>query len=108
MKKHIIILLGLIASFLLQAQNPQFEFVKFNQGSQGDASGMTLSKDSYGNIYIQGGFTGTVDFNPSLTQAYWLTATIIGYTGGYNRYIQKLDSNGNFIWVRSFYFSTVT
>jgi hypothetical protein len=102
MKKYIIIILGLIASILVQAQNPQFEWVKTNQGYQGDANSYYIQTDSLDNIYSIGEFTGSIDFNPSPSQAYWLTST----TNKLSYYIQKLDSNGNFVWVRQIDFES--
>ena len=54
--------------------------------------GKSIATDESGYVYTVGQFFGTVDFNPSLDTSY-LTSTI----GGYG-FIQKLDSNGNFVW----------
>jgi uncharacterized repeat protein (TIGR01451 family) len=53
-----------------------------------------ISTDSSGNVYVTGFFSNTVDFDPgpginSLTSF-----------GGYDVFVWKLDSAGNFIWVK--------
>jgi len=58
-------------------------------------SGNSMSVDNSGNIYTTGSFRGTVDFDPN-AGIYNLTAA-----GGSDIYIQKLDSEGNFIWAKS-------
>lgn len=53
-----------------------------------------ITVDNLGNIYIQGDFQGTIDFDPgSSTQN--LTAS-----SGFETFIQKLDTNGNLLWVK--------
>lgn len=56
--------------------------------------GVDIALDPSGNIYITGYFYGTVDFDPgSGTQN--LTSL-----GGADIFVQKLDPNGNFLWVK--------
>jgi hypothetical protein len=52
--------------------------------------------DGAGNLYLAGGFTGTVDFDPGPNQ-YLLTGS-----GTNNTYVLKLDSAGNFLWAAAF------
>jgi hypothetical protein len=47
--------------------------------------------DSQGNIYLFGGFAGTVDFDPS--------ASVSNINSG-GSFLAKYDSNGNFIWAK--------
>ena len=54
--------------------------------------------DASGNLYTTGTFQGTVDFDPGIGK-YNLTAR--GNTFG-DVYISKLDSDGHFIWAKSF------
>jgi hypothetical protein len=62
-------------------------------GSQNDgADGIVIDSDN--NLYITGFFTGMVDFDPNAGEVN-LTAT-----ASTNTYILKLNSDGEFIWVR--------
>lgn len=58
--------------------------------------GFSIDVDSDMNVYTTGRFQGTVDFDPGPVQ-YNLTSA-----GGYDIFVSKLDSSGNFVWVRSF------
>ncbi len=55
----------------------------------------SLGIDPMGNLYITNSFVGTVDFDPG-TGSFYLSSS------GWERttFIQKLDSNGNFLWVK--------
>ena len=55
-----------------------------------------ISVDINGNSYSTGVFRGTVDFNPGIGN-FNLTAG-----GGGDIYVQKLDANGDFLWVQQF------
>lgn len=59
--------------------------------------GNALSADEPGKLYITGRFAGTADFDPSPSTAFNITAS-----GGYDNYICKLTSGGNFVWVKNF------
>lgn len=59
-------------------------------------SGHAITLDDFGNIYTTGHFMGTVDFDPS-SDTVSLTAL-----GDRDVYIHKLDSNGDFVWVKQF------
>ena len=54
----------------------------------------SITTDANGNIYTTGDFQNTVDFDPG-SEIFNLTSN-----GGYDIYIQKLDSNGNFLWAK--------
>jgi hypothetical protein len=58
-----------------------------------DINSIVLDND--GNIYSIGTFSDTVDFNPG-------TGIFNLFTSGTDIFIQKLDSNGNFIWAKNF------
>ncbi|GAA4937802.1 hypothetical protein GCM10023314_07990 [Algibacter agarivorans] len=60
-------------------------------GTSGDHS-QSMANDQSGNIYTTGFFNNTVDFDPS-PSTYELTSN-----GNSDIFVQKLDSNGNFIW----------
>lgn len=59
----------------------------------------SMSTDYIGNLYLTGEFEDTVDFDPSI-QTVNLTTAFNG--SGFDRdvYILKLDSTGNFLWVK--------
>lgn len=60
----------------------------------GDVTGKAIKIDSSGNIVIGGSFSQTVDFDPG-------TATLnLTSAGSEDVFIEKLDTNGNLIWVR--------
>ena len=63
-------------------------------GGNSQEWGVSIAVDNVGNTYITGFFKDTVDFNPGSG-----THTLIS-TGIMDIYIEKLDSNGNFIWVK--------
>ncbi len=69
----------------------------FEGGSiYGGGFGNSITTDNQGNVYTTGIFYGiTIDFNPG-SGVDTLTSN-----GGYDTFIQKLDSNGNFIWAKS-------
>jgi hypothetical protein len=64
-------------------------------GSSNNDYGRTIALDSSNNVYIAGDFLGTVDFNPSAG-----TTNITSDTTWFDAYILKLDTDGNFIWVK--------
>lgn len=57
---------------------------------------MNLAVDNAGNVYSHGTFYGAVDFDPGID------STILTDRGYEDFYIQKLDTDGNFLWVESF------
>jgi len=56
--------------------------------------GVSIATDANSNVYTTGNFRGTVDFNPG-SGIQQLTAS-----GTKDIFIQKLDANGNFLWVK--------
>ncbi|CAN5135540.1 hypothetical protein BH09BAC5_BH09BAC5_10330 [soil metagenome] len=65
-------------------------------GGTGDDRGMAVTTDANENVIATGHFIGTVDFDPSASNA---NLTTISYT--YGIYLLKLDPNGNYIWAKS-------
>jgi len=65
-------------------------------GTHGLAWCQDITTDPQGNIYLCGQFNGPVDFNPGPGED-----TLIAQVGT-DGFVLKLDSLGNFIWVRDF------
>jgi hypothetical protein len=63
-------------------------------GGQGDDWAYSLAVDATGNVYCAGGFQDTVDFDPG-QDTFNLTSA-----GGNDIFIQKLDSDGKFVWAK--------
>lgn len=63
-------------------------------GSATSDIGRSIELDASGNIYVAGAFQGTVDFDPG--------PAISSYTsnGSNDIFVLKLNSSGNFIWVK--------
>ncbi len=73
--------------------NGNFLWVKQMGGINYDAA-FSLALDQFGNIYTTGWFSGTVDFDPNIG------ITNLTAAGSWDIFIQKLDSNGNFVWAK--------
>ncbi len=65
-------------------------------GGSGVNSGQSITVDSNGDVLISGYFSGTADFDPGVG-IHNLTSS-----GGMDIFILKLDSNGGFLWAKSF------
>lgn len=64
-------------------------------GDANDDYGNGLCVDASGYVYLTGSFEGTVDFNPGAGTAN-LTSV------GVDAFILKLDTDGNYVWAKSF------
>ena len=90
MKKILLIFSLTHAAFVLNAQTPNFKWAK-----QMGGGGSSITLDALGNVFMTGGFSGTVDFDPG-------PGTFnLSSAGSNDIVIQKLDSSGNFIWAKS-------
>ena len=72
-----------------------FDWVRTFGGSDWD-TGYYIDCDSDDNLYITGNFRNTVDFDPGIFEY------DVSSTGGSDIFIEKLDSNGDFVWVKTF------
>lgn len=92
MRFFFLIVYLLVSNLYLYSQT--YEFAK-SFGSLNSDFGNSIAIDKYKNIYTVGTFMGTIDMDPSssvfnLTNNGWLDV-----------FVQKLDSNGNFVWAKS-------
>lgn len=76
-------------------ENGSFLWAKSLGGVANDG-GSDVATDVNGNIYISGSFVGTSDFNPD-SSTYNLTSN-----GDRDAFVLKLNSNGEFVWAKSF------
>ncbi|PKR82198.1 hypothetical protein CW751_02380 [Brumimicrobium salinarum] len=76
-------------------ENGSFLWAKSLGGVANDG-GSDVATDVNGNIYISGSFVGTSDFNPD-SSTYNLTSI-----GDRDAFVLKLNSNGEFVWAKSF------
>ncbi len=67
-------------------------------GAIGEATGIELASDAFGNVYVSAVFTGTVDLDPGPNTRN-LTSNGSIFEGA-NAAILKLDTGGNLIWAR--------
>ncbi|MDB9984254.1 hypothetical protein OAE00_01885 [bacterium] len=64
------------------------------------SKGYSIVLDDSLNVYTTGQFQGTCDFDPSNGTFNLLATGNIGTLGGPDIYVHKLDSNGQFVWVK--------
>jgi len=76
--------------------NGGFVWARSMGGNVDGDQGFSIATDQQGNVYTTGLFEGTVDFNPGGGTAN-LTSN-----GGWDCFIQKLNSSGNFQWAHNF------
>lgn len=86
----------LALALICKAQQPVFQWAEqpSNMNGLGGGSGFSVCSDSEGNVITAGVFDGYVDFDPG-PDIFYLTSF-----GGMDIYIQKLDRDGNLIWVK--------
>ena len=66
-------------------------------GGPGDDRGNAIALDTAGNVYITGMFQKTVDFDPGAN-----TANLTANGNGFNIFVAKYDTSGNYQWARAF------
>ena len=81
----------------IQKLNTNGDFVWAKQmGGTAQEQGRSITLDGSGNIFTTGSFSGTVDFDPGAGVSN-LTTPLTGS----DIFIQKLDVNGDFVWVKN-------
>ncbi|MBL4735874.1 MAG: T9SS type A sorting domain-containing protein [Flavobacteriales bacterium] len=91
------IYLGVLISLLstaIHSQSVNLEWARSMGGIYSDVA-YSITTDASGNLYITGGYYGTVDFDPGVA-TFNLTSN-----GSQDIFVQKLDASGNFIWAKS-------
>jgi len=83
-----------LLSIAVHAQVVNLEWAK-SVGDTANEVVQSMTLDAMGNVYLTGLYRGTVDFDPGAATSN-LTSK-----GLRDIYIQKLDSNGNFVWTKS-------
>ena len=80
--------------------NGQFLWAKNFGGSGAAVTGNGITVDSNGNVYTTGTFSYSIDFDPSSSTDFILTAINQFGNAATDMFISKLDSNGNFVWAK--------
>ena len=65
-------------------------------GHSGWEQGTDVSVGSGGRVFVCGSFEGSVDFDPSISETYWRTAT-----GMRDPFVSAFNSNGDFLWANT-------
>jgi hypothetical protein len=92
MKKTIFTFFLALLSTALFAQTETFDWVRMLDGNNDAKYVYSINIDISGNICSTGQFQGTLDLDPG-SNSYNITAA-----GGYDIYISKLNTNGDFVW----------
>ncbi len=72
----------------------------YNFGQINGDMAVNVATDAAGNIYTTGYYTNAVDFNPATGPVG--QGDVIPSNGGTDIFLQKLDADGNLIWVKGF------
>ncbi|MCC6794132.1 MAG: SBBP repeat-containing protein [Candidatus Hydrogenedentes bacterium] len=91
----VIALMAASATMPAHAADGDYVWAK-QMGGSGYETGNSVVIDSNGNVYTTGFFQGTVDFDPGAGTA---NLTAVGFN---DIFVSKLDSSGNFVWVKQF------
>lgn len=83
-----------LVSVFLSPAHGQFLEWAVNASEGGSSAGRAITVDNSGNVYMSGVFNGTSDFDPGSG------STTLTTLGADDIFIQKLNSAGNFIWVK--------
>ena len=86
-------LIGSLSTSLFSQSIVNLDWV-FNEGGIGKDEGMSICFDSDENICLTGYFKETSDFDPGIE------VTNLTSNGNRDIFVQKIDGNGNLIWIR--------
>ena len=95
MKRISLLLIASLSVSNLVAQIPSLNWVSQQSGSSGETA-KTIVVDDSGNSYILGFYSGTLDLDPGPVV---VNVTTVGSS---DVYLVKLNSNGQFIWGKSY------
>jgi uncharacterized protein (DUF2249 family) len=79
------------------SQIPNYAWSKVAGGTFSHDQATSICADQFGNVFLTGSFSGTIDIDPGLG-VYMISAT--GTTS--SCFILKLNAQGNFVWAGSF------
>ena len=85
-------LLFIFLFFFIEIHSQTFEWINTAGGIKSDKGTKTVT-DSDGNIYMTGYYNEEANFGPFNTG--------FSYTASKEAYVAKVDSNGNFLWVKN-------
>jgi hypothetical protein len=71
-----------------------FVWVRTLGAANSDVEGSRLALDTFGDVYLTGGYRGALDFDPGPGQA------VFQSNGGFAPFEMKLDATGGFAWAR--------
>ncbi|MDD4310381.1 MAG: SBBP repeat-containing protein, partial [Candidatus Cloacimonetes bacterium] len=89
MNKVFIFIALIIFCSVIYAQTEDWVWAK-QTGGTGSDYGKAIASDASGNNYVTGYFAGTATFG----------STSLTSSGGYDIFITKLDTNGNYLWAK--------
>jgi hypothetical protein len=91
---------GIEGGFILKTDTSgSFKWAAALTGQGGEYFDSDITHDAHGNVYVTGGFIGTLDFDPDSSAVYEISSSTVNY---WDIYILKLDSSGIFQWADAF------
>lgn len=95
--KKILLLLSLVAFYFTNAQTPNYAWGRMFGNNQ-NLYVYDNATDAFGNVYLTGEYSGTVDFDPGAGTS----NETANATGGRDIFILKLDTSGALSWVKTY------